>query len=120
MLKPSYVLVRCGSGAEALLSWSAASSAVDSVASSAVDSAVDSIAQSVGWDEPDGRLSPCAALSLLLPCPPPQHITCPRDCPSACLPSGAVHCRDRQLRAIVLAIRGTHSFKDMFTSLTGG
>ncbi|PSC74205.1 lipase class 3 family isoform B [Micractinium conductrix] len=27
--------------------------------------------------------------------------------------------RDRQLRTIVLAIRGTHSFKDMFTSLTG-
>ena len=28
--------------------------------------------------------------------------------------------RDRQLQAVVLAIRGTHSFKDMFTSLTGG
>lgn len=28
-------------------------------------------------------------------------------------------CSDRQLRTIVLAIRGTHSFKDMFTSLTG-
>lgn len=27
--------------------------------------------------------------------------------------------RDRQLRMVVLAIRGTHSFKDMFTSLTG-
>jgi hypothetical protein len=27
---------------------------------------------------------------------------------------------DSQLRAVVLAIRGTHSFKDMFTSLTGG
>ncbi|EFN53573.1 hypothetical protein CHLNCDRAFT_136751 [Chlorella variabilis] len=27
--------------------------------------------------------------------------------------------RDRQLKAVVLAIRGTHSFKDMFTSLTG-
>ncbi|KAI7845939.1 hypothetical protein COHA_000485 [Chlorella ohadii] len=27
--------------------------------------------------------------------------------------------RDHQLRAIVLAVRGTHSFKDMFTSLTG-
>jgi hypothetical protein len=27
--------------------------------------------------------------------------------------------RDRELKAIVLAVRGTHSFKDMFTSLTG-
>lgn len=30
-----------------------------------------------------------------------------------------LRCRDHQLRAIVLAVRGTHSFKDMFTSLTG-
>ena len=28
--------------------------------------------------------------------------------------------RDERLRSIVLSIRGTHSFKDMFTSLTGG
>ncbi len=27
--------------------------------------------------------------------------------------------RDEQLRSVVLAVRGTHSFKDMFTSLTG-
>ncbi len=28
--------------------------------------------------------------------------------------------RDTRLRCVVLSIRGTHSFKDMFTSLTGG
>lgn len=28
--------------------------------------------------------------------------------------------RDHALHSVVLSIRGTHSFKDMFTSLTGG
>ena len=39
--------------------------------------------------------------------------------PPACLACACSERRDHHLRAIVLAVRGTHSFKDLFTSLTG-